>query len=75
MDGWTSVGDLADQSPVIVEALRLLEITELRIHATCDVAGAKSTLDLNALSVGRNDSSLGFNTIQLENHQIETDIK
>jgi hypothetical protein len=66
IDGWTSVGDLADQSRVILDALCLLKITGLRIHTTCDVAGAKPTLDLNALSVGRNDSSVGFNTIQIE---------
>jgi uncharacterized coiled-coil DUF342 family protein len=74
MDGWTSVGDLADPSRVILDALCLLKITGLRIHATCDVAGAKPTLDLNALFVGRNDSAVGFNTIQIDNCQIETDI-
>jgi ElaB/YqjD/DUF883 family membrane-anchored ribosome-binding protein len=75
MDGWTSVGYLADQSRVIPDALCLLKITGLRIHTTCDIAGAKPTVDLNALFIGRNDSAVGFNPIQIEKCQIETDIK
>jgi hypothetical protein len=74
MEGWSELGDLADPSRVILDGFCWLTIVGIRIHALCDVGGAKPTLDLNALFVGRNDAAVGVNTVEIKGCQIETDI-